>query len=67
MARRSDGMAVNYDPSEVPSDDTTRDVQYETLAQFAYRNNVPVNVVRDLNPDGVDSDGNITAPSLKVK
>lgn len=70
-------MALN-DPtpeSELPSvaaeakgqtDGTFRDVQYESLAQFAYRNNLPIDVARRLNPDGVDADGNITKPNLKV-
>lgn len=45
---------------------TFRDVQYESLTQFAWRNNVPIDAVRRMNPNSIDDNGNITAPSLKV-
>lgn len=45
----------------------TREVHRESLQEFAFRNGVPISMVRQLNPDGVDENGNITTDSLKIR
>lgn len=51
----------------VASEGAVRSVAYETLAQFAYRHNIPVNRVRELNPDGVDDNGVILYSPLRIE
>lgn len=37
-------------------------VEHESLVQFASRNHLPVNQVREANLDNLDEYGNVTAP-----
>lgn len=50
-----------------PSEGALRSVAYESLAQFAYRHNIPINRVRELNPDGVSDDGVILYSPLRIE
>lgn len=51
----------------VTPEGAVRSVAYESLAQFAYRHNIPINRVRELNPDGVSDDGVILYSPLRIE
>lgn len=66
------GVGPNGDTSRDPmvprvGTDEVRPVHYESVAQFAQRNAIPVNSVRENNPDALDDDGNITKAELRVR
>lgn len=54
------------DPQEADVDQDLDDYQEgDTVASFGYRHRIPVNVVRERNPDSVDELGNVTGTLTK--
>lgn len=54
-------------PQDAPDNEgNRRDVAYESAAQFAFRHNIPVNRLRELNPGCLSDDGRILVGRLTI-